>query len=304
MMNKIMENMNKYFEGMNVMCLAHEIRRALNLEGDYHAQMSYALKKAHAIKAGVIRIEDVIDIVEKEAACTTAPKSNTNGTVVKLKTKVSVGDKNNVEDRMIDAYKITDRYYINHNVYRNYPGYTISYLKDGIAYALSSYSKEITFNEVRKVAIYLSKYIPEIVTANDKTIAAAILKHRCYCNEHMDMYCKGILGKKKEEPKPQPKPEQKVEKEIKIDANTSDEDLLKKFNYIMTIHAGIVFVTNRKGVTTCTNYNEKLGRNLTVQQTEVFIAKNISRFPKGGVVKHRHNFFGGTPGFHFIKVSE
>lgn len=37
---------------MNVMQLAHKIRKEEKLEGDYHAQMKYALKKAHAILKG------------------------------------------------------------------------------------------------------------------------------------------------------------------------------------------------------------------------------------------------------------
>lgn len=50
---------------LTVMQLAHKIRREEKLEGHYHAQMKYALAKAHAIKKGVIK-QEVIKIYEEQ----------------------------------------------------------------------------------------------------------------------------------------------------------------------------------------------------------------------------------------------
>lgn len=62
---------------LNVMGLAHKIRRELGLEGDYRAQMKMAMNYAWAIKKGVKTIEDILGTTEA-----TAPTYNVANTTV------------------------------------------------------------------------------------------------------------------------------------------------------------------------------------------------------------------------------
>ena len=55
---------------MNIMKLAHRIRRELKLEGDYRCQMSFSMKKAWAIKRGGITLESILGIEDAKEIIT------------------------------------------------------------------------------------------------------------------------------------------------------------------------------------------------------------------------------------------
>lgn len=93
---------------LNVMGLAHKIRRELGLEGDYRAQMKMAMLYAWSIKKGVKTLEEVLGEESTEAA---APTYNVANTTVEEEVVVDV-DKpsNNTDDvqyefRLFEASK-------------------------------------------------------------------------------------------------------------------------------------------------------------------------------------------------------
>lgn len=69
---------------LNVMGLAHKIRRELGLEGDYRAQMKMAMSYAWAIKKGTKTIEDILGTTEA-----TAPTYNVANTTVEQEAAVT-----------------------------------------------------------------------------------------------------------------------------------------------------------------------------------------------------------------------
>ena len=268
-------------KNVNVMTLAHKVRKALNLEGNYAAQMKYAMQKAWAIKKGQVKYEDVVGIVEEEneAACTVE--------MADTKVKITEKDSERIEDRRIKIVRVSDRYCINQAIGEK--GYSISYIKDdGITYSLAVL--KLNYDLTLAITKFLVYSIPEIKTQAQAKTALFIIKNKITKIEDYKKFNRSM-------------PHSDTKKAAKeIVSNKSDKDLLKKYNYIMTIHdGGIVFVTNRKGVTTCKDYSELLNRKMNKKQTEMFIAKNISKFPKGGVVKHTYDFFGEVEGISFIR---
>ena len=128
---------------INAMSLAHEIRKELNMEGDYRAQMKYCLTKAWQVLKKEITIEEVLGI-EQEAACTT----------------------NEPESKQII---ISDRYYVEDK--------SIYYIKNNKSFRLVTY-KDISLKKVVDIAIFLSRCIPEMNNDMQKNTAKRILKNK------------------------------------------------------------------------------------------------------------------------------
>lgn len=78
------EEVKEMNKELNVMGLAHKIRRELGLEGDYRAQMKMAMSYAWAIKKGTKTIEDILGTTEA-----TAPTYNVADTTVEQEAAVT-----------------------------------------------------------------------------------------------------------------------------------------------------------------------------------------------------------------------
>lgn len=78
------EEVKEMNKELNVMGLAHKIRRELGLEGDYRAQMKMAMSYAWAIKKGTKTIEDILGTTEA-----TAPTYNVANTTVEQEAAVT-----------------------------------------------------------------------------------------------------------------------------------------------------------------------------------------------------------------------
>lgn len=78
------EEVKEMNKELNVMGLAHKIRRELGLEGDYRAQMKMAMSYAWAIKKGTKTIEDILGTTEA-----TAPTYNVANTTVEQEAAVA-----------------------------------------------------------------------------------------------------------------------------------------------------------------------------------------------------------------------
>lgn len=78
------EEVKEMNKELNVMGLAHNIRRELGLEGDYRAQMKMAMSYAWAIKKGTKTIEDILGTTEA-----TAPTYNVADTTVEQEAAVT-----------------------------------------------------------------------------------------------------------------------------------------------------------------------------------------------------------------------
>lgn len=82
--SKKREEVKEMNKELNVMGLAHKIRRELGLEGDYRAQMKMAMSYAWAIKKGTKTIEDILGTTEA-----TAPTYNVANTTVEQEAAVT-----------------------------------------------------------------------------------------------------------------------------------------------------------------------------------------------------------------------
>ena len=89
---------------LNVMGLAHKIRRELGLEGDYRAQMKMAMLYAWSIKKGVKTLEEVLGEESTEAA---APTYNVANTTVEEEVAVSTDKPIEEEKKVVSGNGLT-----------------------------------------------------------------------------------------------------------------------------------------------------------------------------------------------------
>lgn len=137
------ENKKEGDKPMNVMKLAHKIRRDEKLEGHYHAQMKYALQKAYAIlnQTGTI-IEDMSENFKEEVASDESMSTKEDLTVQEVLEKYK---------GKYDAYV----YFEGYNIHLNIKGKTqiLTTKYRGIKLEREFISKLQIFNQLNRTLI-------------------------------------------------------------------------------------------------------------------------------------------------------
>ena len=166
---------------LNVMALAHKIRRALALEGDYAAQMKYAMQKAWAIKKGKLNFHtfisgqaDVITNKEQKPAVNNnvQPKQQVEQKTIKEKDTKPVKDKENINDGryMLKYMKSED----NKSIFgiigsesgRVIRTFTIPTNNKGVAYMVINRGLKKFLSNLSKIDFYATKTIYDTVQVN------------------------------------------------------------------------------------------------------------------------------------------
>lgn len=162
----------------NVMSIAHTIRRLLKLEGDYSAQMKYAMKKAWAIKKGLITMDSVVEqaVVDKciENTAPEAPVANTKTqepkTTSVTETKPAPQPTETVEQRFIKFDRVEDKFSIFslHDPATNTskPCFRIAGHLKAIAFINLNKNIEAYLSRLANVTFYVNKTIFDKVQIN------------------------------------------------------------------------------------------------------------------------------------------